>query len=132
MRTSSRTTSRTASPTAPRSVPVPSRLTLVAAAGSVLSSLLLIPGTTATAAPAPQAAPAGHGVLLPGHLVLSRTVYTAGKDSIVPGVTKLPAGCTTSCVTAVADGGYPEVFNNESVDASFGVSSPILLDTLTP
>jgi hypothetical protein len=112
---------------------VPSRLTLVAAAGSVLSGLLLIPGTAATAEPVPQAAPAGHnGVLLPGHLVLSRTVYTAGKDSIVPGVTELPAGCTTNCVTAVADGGYPEVFNNESVDASFGVSSPILLDTLTP
>jgi hypothetical protein len=113
-----------------------SRLTL-AAAGGVLSSLLLIPGTVATAAPGLHAAPAGshgagsHGVLLPGHLVLSRTVYTAGKNSIVPGVTQLPAGCTTDCVTAVADGGYPEVFNNESVDASFGVSSPILLDSLT-
>jgi hypothetical protein len=107
------------------------RLTL-AAAGGVLSSLLLIPGTVAAAVPAPQAAPAGrNSVLLPGHLVLSRTVYTAGKHSIVPGVTQLPAGCTTDCVTAVADGGYPEVFNNESVDASFGVSSPILLDTLT-
>ncbi|WP_042426369.1 hypothetical protein [Streptacidiphilus anmyonensis] len=110
---------------------MPSRLTL-AAAGGVISSLLLIPGTLATAA-----APQHHGpahpqhVLVPGHLVLSRTVYTAGKDAIVPGVTKLPAGCTTACVTAVADGGYPEVFNNESVDASFGITSPILLDSLT-
>ncbi|WP_201776417.1 hypothetical protein [Streptacidiphilus carbonis] len=111
---------------------MPSRLTLAIAAGGVLSGLLLAPGTTATAAPAWHGgSPGHHGVLLPGHLVLSRTVYTAGKDSVVPGVTRLPAGCTTACVTAVADGGYPEVFNNESVDASFGVSSPILLDALT-
>lgn len=65
-----------------------------------------------------------------GSLLLSRTVYTALPGSITPGVTKLPAGCTTGCVTAVADGGYPEVFNNESVDPSFGVSSPIYLDIL--
>ncbi|MFC1407451.1 MULTISPECIES: hypothetical protein [Streptacidiphilus] len=114
---------------------MPSRLTLAVAVGGVLSGLLLTPGTAATAATAASARhgdPAGrHGVMLPGHLVLSRTVYTAGKGSIVPGITQLPAGCTTACVTAVADGGYPEVFNNESVDASFGVSSPILLDALT-
>src|SRR5438132_1551319 len=67
----------------------------------------------------------------PGTLLLSRTVYTAQPGSIVPGRTVLPAGCTSGCVTAVADGGYPEVFNNESVDPSFGVSSPILLDRLT-
>ena len=66
------------------------------------------------------------------HLLLSRTVYSAAAGSIVPGQTLLPAGCTTSCVAAVADGGYPEVFNNEAVDPSFGVSSPIYLDQLTP
>jgi len=67
----------------------------------------------------------------PDSLLVSRTVYTASADSIVPGQTLLPAGCTTGCVPAVADGGYPEVFNNESVDPSFGVSSPILLDRVT-
>ncbi len=64
-------------------------------------------------------------------LLLSTTRYTAAAGSIVPGVTQLPAGCTTNCVTAVADGGYPEVFNNESVDPSFGVTSPIVLTRLT-
>ncbi|MEY9937363.1 hypothetical protein [Streptacidiphilus sp. MAP5-3] len=108
-----------------------SRLALAAAVGGVLSGLVLFPGTTATAAPAHRPAGPNH-VLLPGHLILSRTVYTAGTDTIVPGVTQLPPGCTTDCVTAVADGGYPEVFNNESVDGSFGVTSPILLDTVTP
>ncbi len=66
----------------------------------------------------------------PGNLVVSRTLYTADPSSIVPGVTQLPAGCTSDCVTAVADGGYPEVFNNESVDPSFGVTSPIYLDQM--
>lgn len=107
------------------------RITHFAVGGAVVG-LLLIPSAMASAASASHGRPADRDrALLPGHLVLSRTVYSAGKDAIVPGVTKLPAGCTTACVTAVADGGYPEVFNNESVDASFGISSPILLDTLT-
>jgi hypothetical protein len=89
-------------------------------------------GTAALTATASSAASAhGSPDLLPGNLLLSRTLYTASAGSIVPGVTVLPAGCTSGCVTAVADGGYPEVFNNESVDPSFGVSSPIYLDQLT-
>ena len=62
--------------------------------------------------------------------MLNRTIYTAAPSSVVPGVTVLPAGCTNGCVTAVFDGTYPGVFNNESVDPSFGVTSPILLDAL--
>jgi hypothetical protein len=31
-------------------------------------------------------------------------------------------------VTAVADGTYPNVFNNEAPDASFGITSKILPD----
>ena len=82
------------------------------------------------AAPAASARPAGW--YEPDSLLLSRTEYTAPASTIVPGKTVLPAGCTSNCVTAVADGGYPEVFNNESVDPSFGVSSPVFLDRLTP
>ncbi|MCW2753344.1 MAG: hypothetical protein JWQ32_755 [Marmoricola sp.] len=114
---------------------MPSRLVVAAAATGVAASLVLIQGTQATATPADHqsaSANSAHGVLLPGHLVLSRTEYTASTSAITPGVTQLPAGCTTSCVAAVADGGYPEVFNNEAVDPSFGITSPILLDTITP
>ena len=39
----------------------------------------------------------------------------------------LPTG-----VAAIADGGYPEVFENATVDGSFGVTSPIYIDQLTP
>ncbi|MGA2993147.1 hypothetical protein [Bradyrhizobium sp.] len=67
----------------------------------------------------------------PGHLLLSRSVYDAPASIITPGVTQLPPGCTPgNCVTATADGTYPTVFNNVMVDASFGVTAPILLDEM--
>jgi hypothetical protein len=38
----------------------------------------------------------------------------------------------TACsVVAIADGGYPEVFNHATVDSSFGIISPIFLLELT-
>ena len=70
------------------------------------------------------------GQLRPGNLLVSGSVYR-GAD-IQPGVTQLPPGCTTAnCVTANSDGAYPYVFNNDVVDGSFGVTSPIFLDQLT-
>jgi hypothetical protein len=46
----------------------------------------------------------------------------------------LLAGGTTTvkvkCATAVADGTYPTVFNNDGPDGSFGITSPIFLDNL--
>jgi hypothetical protein len=47
-------------------------------------------------------------------------------------VTVLPPGCTSGCVTATADGSYPGVFNNALADGSFGVTSPIFLNEVTP
>ena len=38
----------------------------------------------------------------------------------------------SACTPAIADGTYPYVFNNDKVDGSFGVTSPIYLDELTP
>ena len=35
-------------------------------------------------------------------------------------------------VNAIASGAYPSVWNNDSVDANFGVTAPIYVDTLTP
>jgi len=68
---------------------------------------------------------------LPGNLLLSRSVYDSPANIITPGVTQLPPGCTPgNCVTATADGTYPTVFNNVIVDASFGVTAPILIDEM--
>jgi hypothetical protein len=83
-------------------------------------------------------------------LVLSRSVYTGTALTVTVGQT-LPPGCvagtvkvptlplstgkTTSvavtCSTAVADGTYPTVFNNDIPDGSFGVTSPIYLDNIS-
>jgi hypothetical protein len=68
----------------------------------------------------------------PGNLLLSKAVYNAN-PTIIPGVTQLPPNCTTgNCVTAVADGTYPTVFNNAPVDGSFGVTTKAVLDELRP
>ena len=70
---------------------------------------------------------------LPGNLVLSGSYYTGQADLFTPGVTELPPGCTGSgCTAAVADGSYPYVFNNDASDPSFGITSPVFLDQITP
>lgn len=89
-----------------------------------------------------------HFEFQPGTLVLSRSVYVGTPDLLVPGVTVLPPGCVAgnvnvpqiaggnasvavTCGVAVADGTYPTVFNNDTADGSFGITSPIFLDNLT-
>jgi hypothetical protein len=83
----------------------------------------------------------------PGNLVISRSVYTGDPTTVGVGQT-LPPGCvagnvavpliaggttdvTVACNIAIADGTYPTVFSNNTVDGSFGVTSPIFLDQLT-
>jgi hypothetical protein len=46
-------------------------------------------------------------------------------------VTALPPGCTSGCAVASNDGSYPGVRNNDSIDGTFGVTSPILSDQIT-
>jgi hypothetical protein len=88
-----------------------------------------------------------------GSLVLSRSVYAGTPASVTVGQT-LPPGCvagtitlpllaggtttvkikarsSSGCNTAVADGTYPTVFNNDGADGSFGITSPIFLDNIT-
>ena len=91
------------------------------------------------AAVGPLSSPAAHADthpwFLPGNLVVSRSVYVGQASLFTPGVTELPPGCPTSagvCTPAVADGTYPGVFNNDASDGSFGVTSPIFLDQITP
>ena len=70
--------------------------------------------------------------LIPGDLLVS-TSYYRNDPSIVAGTTQLPPGCAgANCATAIANGNYPYVFNNDSVDGSFGVTSPLFLRQITP
>jgi hypothetical protein len=73
-----------------------------------------------------------HVPLLPGNLLVSGSVYQ-NDPSIVAGSTQLPPGCATgTCATAIAGGAYPYVFNNDTVDASFGITSNIFLEEMSP
>lgn len=79
----------------------------------------------------------GTGSIVPGDLLVSASTYPSSHVTITPGQTELPPNCGPgatndgSCTAAVAPGDeYPQVFNNATVDGSFGVTSPIALDEL--
>jgi hypothetical protein len=65
------------------------------------------------------------------NLVVSRSVYDNKAGNVKVGQI-LPPNCTNSCVTATYDGTYPTVWNNNLVDGSFGITSKIFLDQITP
>jgi len=96
---------------------------------------LLIAAVSAGAAVTGAGSAAGATVrgheLRPGDLLVSGSYYTTD-TSLVDGQTVLPAGCTSDCVTAIADGTYPYAFDNDTVDGSFGITSKIFLDEITP
>ena len=76
----------------------------------------------------------GRPAFNPGNLVVSRTVYDNLSGNVTVGQT-LPPNCVAStggCVTAIANGTYPFVFNNDTADGSFGITSRIFLDHSTP
>ena len=97
-------------------------VTVASAAG-----VLAVAAGVGTAA---HAASASSNKVKAGDLLVSGTIYT--NPGIVAGTTQLPPGCAAAnCVTAVADGTFPQVFNNANVDGSFGITSQIFLDELT-
>ncbi len=59
------------------------------------------------------------------HLVISGSTYSGTESAVNVGQT-LPGGGI-----AIADGTYPDVFNNDTVDGSFGITSPIFLQEIT-
>jgi arylsulfatase A-like enzyme len=61
-----------------------------------------------------------------GDLIVSKSIYAGAPSTITVG-NALP----TTGVVATNDGTYPTVFNNNKVDANFGITAPIYLDRLT-
>jgi hypothetical protein len=85
----------------------------------------------ATAAFVGVNANAGEHLFAPGNLLVSRSVYDNNAGTVQVGMA-LPPGCTSGCGSASSDGTYPSVWNNDLADASFGITSKIFLDQLTP
>lgn len=73
----------------------------------------------------------------PGNLVVSRSVYDNNPDNVRVG-TILPPNCAStqggcSAATGAPNNGlYPFVWNNDIYDGSFGITSRIFLDQVTP
>jgi hypothetical protein len=73
----------------------------------------------------------------PGNLVVSRSVYDNNPANVKVGEI-LPPNCastTGGCAASTGapnNGTYPFVFNNDIYDASFGITSKIYLDQITP
>ena len=69
-----------------------------------------------------------------GNLVVSRSVYDNNAGNVTVGA-PLPTNCASTvgpCAPAINNGLYPFVFNNDTVDGSFGITSKIILDQITP
>jgi hypothetical protein len=72
----------------------------------------------------------------PGNLVVSRSVYDNNANNVKVG-TILPPDCASTQGGCAGPGGapvngtYPLVWNDEAYDASFGITSKILLDQIT-
>jgi hypothetical protein len=70
----------------------------------------------------------------PGNLIVSRSVYDNNANNVKVGAL-LPTNCANTvgpCAAAINNGTYPFVFNNDTIDASFGITSKIFLDQITP
>jgi hypothetical protein len=74
--------------------------------------------------------------LKPGNLVVSRSVYDNLASNVQVGMV-LPPNCTSTtggCSAATGapfDGTYPNVWNNDAYDGSFGITSRIYLDQIS-
>jgi hypothetical protein len=72
-------------------------------------------------------------LLVPGSLVVSSTTYDRTHGAIASLAAGTPlAGSATATAAAIAGNSYVTVWTNESVDASFGVTSPIQLTDIDP
>ena len=115
-------------------MPMFPRLPHARRAVALASAVAAIAAVAAQAAPSADATTPHSTRLVAGNLLVATSTFQ-NDPGIVAGVTQLPPGCGGTsydpCGTAVTNGDYPYVFNNDTVDGSFGVTSPITLDELT-
>src|SRR5580698_1217028 len=111
--------------------PMRARTGIAALAAGLCISAAVAATVAGSASAAPKTVAWGGGSLLqPGDLLVSGSDFVPDPQ-LVAGTTQLPPGCTSgNCVTATADGYFPQIFNNALTDGSFGITSPIFLDEI--
>ena len=71
--------------------------------------------------------------LRPGSLIISSSTYDRSQGAVASlKVGSVLPNTDTATTTAISDNNYLTVWNNETVDASFGVTSPIRLTAVDP
>jgi len=99
---------------------------------SIAGGVTLLAGCAA-AAFVPGTAAADDSFLQPGSLVISSSNYEGWAGAVASLAIGTPlANTNTATVPAVSDNNYVTVWNNDTVDGSFGVTSPIYLTAVEP
>src|ERR1700677_933322 len=100
---------------------------------SIASAVSLLVGCGAAAFVYVGTAAADDSFLQSGSLVISSSKYESftGAGASLKGGTPV-ANTHTAPIPPVSDNNYVTVWNNDTVDGSFGVTSPIYLTTVEP
>src|ERR1700733_1552411 len=99
----------------------------------VASAVSLLVGCGAAAFAHIGAAAADDDFLQPGSLVISSSNYEGWTGAVSTLQVGSPlANTDTATIAAVSDNNYVTVWNNDTVDGSFGVTSPIYLTAVDP
>jgi hypothetical protein len=100
---------------------------------STVIAAALLSGTGVLAAAVIPAAGADQPSLLPDSLVISSSTYDNSRGAVASLTVGTPLpNSATATTAAIAHNDYLNVWNNESVDASFGVTSEISLADVEP
>jgi hypothetical protein len=102
--------------------------------GTLILSRSVYAGTPSILTPLPSLTPTKlpPGCVVPPAIPADNPPVPAGDVPVsLTGGGEVPVKVKGCAVPAVADGTYPTVFNNDTADGSFGVTSPIYLDNIS-
>src|ERR1700689_971998 len=100
---------------------------------SIANAVSLLVGCGAAAFVHVGTAAADESFLQPGSLVISSSTYEGTTGAVASLAVGTPlANTNTATIPAVSNNNYVTVWNNDTVDGSFGVTSPIYLTAVEP
>ncbi|MDP8985572.1 MAG: hypothetical protein M3N97_11135 [Pseudomonadota bacterium] len=100
---------------------------------SIASAVSLLVGCGAAVFVPVGIAAADESVLEPGSLIISSSNYEGWTGAVASLTVGTPlANTDTATIPAVSNNNYVTVWNNDTVDGSFGVTAPIYLTAVEP